>query len=323
MRTRLTATVLNPWETEDLEGLMQTYWAHDPAPADWDNAREELIHRGVDPERWRPRTATLQPMVFDLPADANKLSGATAPIRVKGSQQGEIQIIPIGWLHSPDIKDAVVTQIRVNGSQTISGPLSGRASYEITLNDGTVLTQSYRVQGTFTPNISKTAAKGLYGFPAGIEKTATVATRQLAREASKIAHAAMNRDAGVIEFLKVHANRDNSKSAKVLLAALRETLPRVAAAAEKGMYGHKARTAKFGIQACADVRMAAGRIAASLHDRKENEHERITSFLKTHATEGGCVYSDMIVSCYPDAPKQEKTANAPVGVRGWLSLLDD
>jgi len=170
------------------------------------------------------------------------------------------------------------------------------------------------------------AAKGLYGFTTAIEKAATAAGRRLARAATQIGKAAMNKDQAVVGFLQTHAKRDGNRAAKVLLAAIRDSMPRIAA--DVGMYGVKDRTAKIGIQACADLRLAAGRIAADLHGRRVSEYDRITSFLKTHAAKGKCAYSGMLLSCYPDAsvvdsaPPRLASELEPASVRDWLALDD-
>ncbi|NBR01043.1 MAG: hypothetical protein EBT97_11450 [Actinobacteria bacterium] len=303
-----------------------------------------------------------KPVAFDLPADAALDNGMAGPIRVGNMYvvgqdapvkvAGTVRIVPTGWAAvSTDAEYAAVTALRLDDveAEYVSGryvTVTGKATYEVTQTTGEIRTTNFRVRGilALTPlattamaeadagTVRVAAAKGLYGFPSSVEKTAGVANRRLAREASKIARAAMKRDAGVVDFLKTHAKREGSRSAKVLLAALKETLPRVAAAAEVGMYGHKARTAQVGIQACADVRLAAGRIAAELHGRKGDEHERITSFLKTHAAKGKCAYSGMILSCYPDAPVADvppevapprlASERVPSSVRDWLASDD-
>lgn len=289
-----------------------------------------------------------KPVAYDLPADAALDNGMVGPVRVGnvivGGQEppvlvaGTVRVVPIGWSNvSVDAEYAALVRLRLDDveAQYASGryiKVTGTGTYEVSLSTGEVRTVTLRIKGVLTASPTLTtvmsdadapvprvaAAKGLYGFPSAVEKTAGVANRRLAREASKIARAAMKKDAGVVDFLKTHAKRDGSRPAKVLLAALKETLPRVAAAAEVGMYGHKARTAQVGVQACADVRLAAGRIAAELHGRKGGEHERITSFLKTHASQGRCAYSGMILSCYPDAPVADvppEAAPPPARVR--------
>ena len=304
-----------------------------------------------------------RPVAYDLPADAALDNGMVGPVRVGnvvvGGQEppvlaaGTVRVVPTGWSGvSVDAEYAVLVGLVLDDVEAkyASGryvQVTGRGTYEVSLSTGEVRTVTLRVKGVLTASPTLTtvmsdadaagtvrvaAAKGLYGFPSSVEKTAAVAGRRLAREASKIARAAMKKDAGVVDFLKTHAKREGSRSAKVLLAALKETLPRVAAAAEVGMYGHKARTAQIGIQACADVKLAAGRIAAELHGRKGEEHARLTSFLKTHAAKGKCAYSGMILSCYPDAPVADVPPEAapprlasgrvPSSVRGWLASDD-
>ena len=305
----------------------------------------------------RPGTGK-KPVAYDLPANAALHTGMVGPIRIGNVQiveqgqavriAGEVRITPIGWYGiSPDAKYAVLVGLVLNDVQVNRADkyiqVTGIGQYEITTYTGEVEPMDFRVNGIITAShdLASTmadadmagqariaAATGLYGFPASIEKTAGVANRRLARVAAMIARAAMRKDAGVVDFLKVHAKREGSRPAKVLLAALKETLPRVAAAAEVGMYGHKARTAQIGIQACADVRLEAGRIAAELHGRKGSEHARITAFLKSHSAKGKCAYSGMILSCYPDGPVADVPADAapprlasapPSTVRGWLT----
>lgn len=300
--------------------------------------------------------AAMRPVAYDLPADAALDNGTAGPIRVGnvvvfGQESevrvaGTVRIVPTGWpAVSTDVEYAAVTDMTLDDvdAQYAAGRyirVTGTARYEITTTTGEINTVKLRVKGVLTASPTLTTAMsdadatvrvaggGMYGFPLSVEKTASAAGRRLAREASKIARAALKRDAGVVDFLKVHAKRDGNRPAKVLLAALKETMPRVAAAAEVGMYGHKARTAQIGVQACADVRLAAGRIAAELHGRRGGEHERITSFLKTHASKGKCAYSGMILSCYPDAPVADVPPEAapprlasapPTTVRGWLT----
>lgn len=303
----------------------------------------------------------VKPVAFDLPADAALDNGTVGPVRignviVQGQDApvkvaGSIRIVPFGWSSvSLDAEYAVVSAIRLDDVEADAAtgrfiPVTGKATYEVTHSTGEIKTAVLRFKGVLTASPVLTsvmgdadasmslrlAAGGLYGFPSGIQKTAEVAARKLQRQATSIAMAAMKKDAGVVDFLQTHAKREGNRSAKVLLAALKEKLPRVAASAEMGMYGHKARTAQIGVQACADVKLAAGRIAAELHGRKGAEHERITSFLKTHSSKGRCAYSGMIMSCYPDAPvtdvpppmvEEVAPPRMASSVRGWLASKD-
>ena len=144
----------------------------------------------------------------------------------------------------------------------------------------------------------RTAGSGLYGYTVGLQKSAEGAIRKLTKEATNIARAAMRKDEGTITFLQKHAARDGSRAASVLLAAARESLPRIATT--RGMYGLKHRTAELGMKACVDLRLAAGRIAADLHGRKTAERENLIGFFEKHGEEGKCLYSKLLWSCYPE-----------------------
>lgn len=153
---------------------------------------------------------------------------------------------------------------------------------------------------------------GLYGSTRAVQRAAEVASRKLARHALKVAKRIFMKDADVVSFLQAHAKREGSKSAKVILAAMKEVGPKVAAelrggvpksagGADYGLYGFKARTAELGMDACKEVRLNAGRIAAELHRRKSALHRPLTGFFKEHAKQAGCAYAGMLLSCYPDA----------------------
>ena len=100
---------------------------------------------------------------------------------------------------------------------------------------------------------------------------------------------------------------------------------------EFGMYGYHARTARLGLDACSDIREAAGRIAYGLHTRRQAKYSRITAFLKEHSKAAKCRYSRLLLSSYPDAPalsakraedetvESTKTASTPTGVDEWLA----
>jgi len=92
----------------------------------------------------------------------------------------------------------------------------------------------------------------------------------------------------------------------------------VQAAATSGLYGFPLRTAKIGLQSCTELRHEAGRIANDLHARRKNAHDKITSFFERHAEEGGCMYSRMMWTCYPDA--SVKFASVPTSVAQWIDL---
>ena len=90
------------------------------------------------------------------------------------------------------------------------------------------------------------------------------------------------------------------------------------------MYGYRAKTASLGINACAQIRETAGRIAADLHRRRAEQHEKITGFLSAHRKQGRCMYARMLGSCYPDADMRLAAAPAqqekvPGSVDEWLT----
>lgn len=153
---------------------------------------------------------------------------------------------------------------------------------------------------------------GLYGYTKAVQGACESASCKLAKAALRIAKTSFAKDADVVPFLQAHAKRQSSRSAKVLLAALREIGPKVASemrgghpkeagAPVYGLYGFKARTADIGLDACKEIRIAAGRITADLHGRKAALHEKLTGFWKEHVKQAKCAYAGMLLSCYPDA----------------------
>lgn len=167
----------------------------------------------------------------------------------------------------------------------------------------------------------KKSAMGRYGFTRNVERHAEVASRKVARHAIKIAKRIFAKDEDVVPFLTTHAKRERSKSAAVLLSAMREIGPRLASktAASKsglGLYGFKERTASLGIEACSEIRIAAGRIAADLHARKADLHDPLVGFFKAHYKEAKCPYSSILSSCYPDSGAKLASA-APVKVAAF------
>jgi len=177
----------------------------------------------------------------------------------------------------------------------------------------------------------RTAASGLYGYSKATQNACETASRKLSKAALRIAKDAFARDADVVPFLQAHVKKEGSRSARVLLAAMKELGPKIASemrgghpkeakAPVYGLYGFKARTADLGLEACKEVRAAAGYIAADLHYRKSDLHEGITGFLKQHSRTGKCTYAGMLLSCYPDA--NMRMASAPTTVSGWIEWED-
>lgn len=78
----------------------------------------------------------------------------------------------------------------------------------------------------------RTAAKaptGLYGFTRKVQSDCETAARKLSRHATTLAKRIYAKDERVVDFLTTHAKRGSSLPARVLLAAMREIGPRVAA----------------------------------------------------------------------------------------------
>lgn len=167
-----------------------------------------------------------------------------------------------------------------------------------------------------------TAPTGLYGSTKGVQRAAEAASRKLARHALKVAKRAFAKDEQVVPFLQAHLKRNGSKSAGVLLAAMKEIgpklasemrggVPKEAGTTEYGLYGYKARTADLGLDACKEVRSHAGRISADLHRRKADAHAALTGFFKEHSKQAKCAYAGMLLSCYPDASMRVAAGDAP------------
>lgn len=174
---------------------------------------------------------------------------------------------------------------------------------------------------------------GLYGHTRATQRDCEAAGRKLAKVALRIARSAFEKDGEVVPFLQAHAKREGSRSAKVLLAAMREIGPKVASTMRggipkeagsptHGLYGYKSRTADLGLDSCKSLRASAGHIASDLHRRRGDMHEKITGFFKEHSKQGRCLYSGMLLSCYPDATMKiasDRAAGGGAGVEAILS----
>lgn len=149
---------------------------------------------------------------------------------------------------------------------------------------------------------------GKYGFTKLVERMSDVTSRKLARHAVRVAKRIFAKDEAVVGFLQTHAKREKSKAAAVLLKAMAELGPKVAnmktvkaSADHWGLYGFKQKTADLGLSACNEIRLSAGRLAADMHRRKADMHDKFTGFLKIHAKTAACPYAGILLSCYPDA----------------------
>jgi len=179
------------------------------------------------------------------------------------------------------------------------------------------------------------AATGLYGFTKSTQKACESCSKKLSAAAVRIAKNAFAKDAEVVPFLQAHLKREGSRSARVLLAAMKELGPKVASelrggipkeagAPVYGLYGFKDKTADLGLSACKELRATAGRLAADLHRRKADSYEKVTGFLKQHSREGKDAYAGMLLSCYPDVEMRLASSReaSPSSVGGWLEWED-
>ena len=184
---------------------------------------------------------------------------------------------------------------------------------------------------------------GLYGYPKAIQSSCEGATRRLVRKAATVVIKAAKRDRHVLAFLETHAGRGGSMTARMLLAAYRDSMPRLpampqlptsrygseidlvkeAGRARLGLYGYPAKTAKLGLTSCTLVREAAGVIAAEMHRRRADMYVKITGFLGEHGKTGGDVASDLILRSYPERGfkfrrRRAAVEGTPTTVDEWL-----
>jgi len=158
---------------------------------------------------------------------------------------------------------------------------------------------------------------GMYGYTRRVQSDCETAVRKLNRLAQKISKKAMRKDHKVVDFLQTHSKRSKSSTARILIAAIKDSLPKFASeelpettivanleekqAARYGMYGFRERTIKVGLEACTEIRKAAGKIASDLHQRRSDRYDRITGFFKEHNKTTKCSSTGLILSCYPDS----------------------
>ncbi len=77
---------------------------------------------------------------------------------------------------------------------------------------------------------TRTASKasGLYGYTKGTQRDVEASIRKAQRRAASVAKTLYAKDERSVDFLKAHAKRANSKSARLILAAMKTIGPRVA-----------------------------------------------------------------------------------------------
>jgi hypothetical protein len=167
--------------------------------------------------------------------------------------------------------------------------------------------------------------QGLYGFTKGVQNLCERSAGRLQKSASMIIRRAMRKNERVGHFLAEHSRR-GSLPASILVQAYTDSMPKLAA--EKvakgkhwGMYGYPVKVANIGMKACAEIRQAAGIIAANLHRRRAEQHEMITGFFSEHHGTGKCGASGLIAKVYPAHDWRYKMAMGPKpqSVDEWLA----
>ncbi len=158
----------------------------------------------------------------------------------------------------------------------------------------------------------KAAAGGLYGYAKGTQRDVEVTIRKAQRQASKLAKSLHGQDSQAMDFLRVHAKRANSKTARLLLALMNDypqvdLLPieqiKQAEDTPMGMYGYPSGTARLALDACSALRSGIGEVAYNLHSRRMAKHDRITGFLKDHSKAAKCGYTRLLLDTYPESPR--------------------
>lgn len=91
--------------------------------------------------------------------------------------------------------------------------------------------------------------------------------------------------------------------------------PKIASTRMYSMYGYPIRTAELSLQACNELRIEAGHIAADLHQRQASLYDGITGFLNDHVKTAHSLSGKLLLSVYPEQ-RMFRTAN----VDEWLSL---
>ena len=168
---------------------------------------------------------------------------------------------------------------------------------------------------------------GLYGFTKQVQRDCDSAVGKLSKLARSLAKGAYTRDEKSASFLKTHVERSNSLSAQIILAAMEDIGPKFdkdassmrVAARRLGLYGFPHKVSKIGLDACSEFRDEASKIALGLHQRRADQHDKITGYLGRHSSEAGCRCSSMILRHYPNEG-QKLGSFVPQTMEDWLEL---
>jgi len=172
------------------------------------------------------------------------------------------------------------------------------------------------------------APSGMYGYTKAVQASCETANRKLNKQAADLIKAAVQKDPRVLDFLGIHSKRAKNLPAKILLASYRDSIPKVAIDKEArhyGMYGYPVKTARLGVGLCAQMREAAGIVAADLHRRQAALYAKITGFLGEHGKTTKCGTSKLILSVYPDEGFSfgKRASETPQTVDEWLAWEPD
>lgn len=162
---------------------------------------------------------------------------------------------------------------------------------------------------------------GKYGFTRGIETGAESLVRRVARVAETIAKKYYKKDPEIIQFFSIHAKRDGSQAAKILLAECKDLIPKIASAREKsarlGLYNLPEKLVHLGLTACVEFREAVGKIVADYYDKKSEKYAEIYKYLQEHKKQSKCKTTSFLLSTCPE-PQIGKHASQRLG-SGFLS----
>lgn len=205
---------------------------------------------------------------------------------------------------------------------------TGSGEWEIRWNGSNRASVMLLQRNTEMVDMNKTAAtaSGLYGFKKAVQRDADSCISKLTKRADSIARRIFSSDEEVVGFLQRHAKTGKSKSAKMLLESMKGIGPKLASKKEagvspKGMYGFKHKTAELGLNACNELRLAAGQIVADIHERRGDGFRDVYAYMQRHSKEGRCMYAGMLVACGPDMPETEVTATEDVAIMDKLATM--
>lgn len=167
------------------------------------------------------------------------------------------------------------------------------------------------------------AGSGLYGYTKAVQRDCEGCVKKLQRTASKLAHEIYRKDARTAAFLKTHAERADSTSARAILAAMSEIgpkldtdTPKLAAARRVGLYGYPHKVARLCLDACHTLRDEAGSLTNDLHGRRTDRYDDIAGYFEAHAKEANCPYAGMLHKLYFFHSKKGSTI--PTSVDDWI-----